>query len=173
MSADGAAAKRAEDSASIAESVAHGARKEADSFERDIVSAKEKAANAELHLAGALTKAEKAERDLDAYKALRALTDEQAESLIKALKPFGPQTFEVTPYWQSKESMGIANELAAILVKGAGWKLDQPKSWTGLMGGVVGVEVFTHPDADGATKQAADTVVSELLKDGIEATRNF
>jgi hypothetical protein len=174
-SADDAAlaAKRAERSADTAQLLARGARQEADSFEKDIVSAKEQAADAESHLAEALKRAARAQAELDRLKAPRTLSDEQAEALARKLKPFGPQVFEVTPYWDSKESRTIAERIAAVLVEGAGWKIEQPKAWTGLLGGVVGIIVYVHPEADNSTKQAAETLVSELVNDGLDATQKW
>jgi hypothetical protein len=38
-----------------------------------------------------------------------------------------------------------------------------------LLGGVVGVLVWIHPEADEPTKKAAESLVAALLKEGIEA----
>jgi hypothetical protein len=177
-SADSAAdaSKRASDAAGEAESLAHSARQEADSFAKDIVSAKNQAALAESHLAEARRSAAEADakavaaaRDLANYEAPRTLTDQQAQNIAATLKPFGQQEFEVIPYWDSKESMGIAQRIADILVGLAGWKLEQPTGFTALMGGLIGVKVDIHPLADANSNGAAKALVTVLNQNGIEA----
>lgn len=137
-------------SATSALSLARDARKEADSFKKAIVSAKEAAARAESKLAD------------------RVLTDEQVQSIAKKLKIFGGQTYTVTAYWESKESLGIANRIHASLHL-AGWSYSPEGSKSMMLGGVIGVFVYRHPDADESTKQAADSLVSALNVEGIEA----
>lgn len=177
-SADNAAnaSKRASDAAQEAESLAHGARQEADLFEAEIVSAKKEAASAESHLTQAResaseadAKAASAARDLANYEAPRTLTDLQAQAIAAKLKPFGSQEFDVIPYWDSKESMGIAQRVADILIVLAGWKLEQPTGYTALMGGLVGVKVDIHPSADARTNSAARALVAALNEQGIDA----
>ena len=38
-----------------------------------------------------------------------------------------------------------------------------------MLGGVIGVQVWTHPDADPSTKLAASSLVDALNAEGIEA----
>lgn len=170
------AAARAKDSALRASDLARIAHQEADSFEKDIVSAKRQAVEAESHLVEALREAAAARREaaqaaaeLAKYRAPRWLTEPQAQEIIDKVRPFGPQLFEIIPYWDAKESLGIAQRIADILTRPVpGWKLEQPKSATMLLGGIVGVQVWMHPAADEDTRQAADALVSALNAAGIE-----
>jgi rubrerythrin len=149
--------------------LARGARQEADSFERDIVSAKQQAAEAESHLADALQRAanaEKKSREVQQALADRSLTDAQLKVIADKLKAFAGQEYDVTAYWDSKESVGIANRIHAALQM-AGWKFLPMKEWHGLFGGVVGVQVWVHPQADTLTKEAARSLTSALLAEGI------
>jgi len=110
---------RAESSASSAMTLARGARQEADSFEKDIVSAKERAAEAERHLAEALAEARRVQTALDAYKAPRTITDEQRLRIVSALKPF-PET----PYELAVDPLPEASAFVKIidtLLRSAGW----------------------------------------------------
>ena len=72
--------------------LARGARQEADSFEKDIVSAKGQAADAESHLAEALRRAADASAELYRLKAPRLLSD--TAGLAEALKPFSGTEFK-------------------------------------------------------------------------------
>jgi hypothetical protein len=76
----------AKKSASDSMALARGARQEADSFEKDIVSAKKQAADAESHLAGALQRAAAAQLALDRLRAPRTLTLAQRERIASKLK---------------------------------------------------------------------------------------
>jgi hypothetical protein len=145
-------ASTAQTAASNALALARGARQEADSFEKDIAAAKEAAAKAEAKLAD------------------RTLTDEQVRSIGGKLKVFGGQTYTVTAYWDSKESLGIANRIHSALLL-AEWSFSQEGSKSMMLGGVIGVLVWTHPDADETAKKAADLLVSVLNAEGIEASQ--
>jgi hypothetical protein len=143
------AANRAQTSASNALSLSRGARQEADSFEKDITLAKEAAAKAEAKLAD------------------RTLTDGQVRSIGQKLGAFGGQAYTVTAYWDSKESLGIANRIHAAL-QVAGWAYSPEGTKGMLLGGEVGVLVWIHPDADENTKKAANSLVDLLNAEGIE-----
>jgi hypothetical protein len=114
-------------------------------------------------------KASQAQLDLARFKAPRALTDEQAKVIAEKLKQFGPQAFEVTTYWDSVEPMAFSQRLADILVRSAGWKLEQPKAFHALLGGLVGVQVYVHPLADDQTRAAASALVAVLTEEGVFA----
>ncbi|MGC2109647.1 MAG: hypothetical protein WA655_09030 [Candidatus Korobacteraceae bacterium] len=151
--------------------MAGGARQEADSFEKDIISAKEQAAKAESHLADALQRAVAAETEANKLKnrfADRALTDEQAKSIGNAIGPYAGQEFDVTPYWDLREPLAIANRIADAMIFG-GWKYVPPAQTGILLGGVVGVEVYVHPAAPDKVQKAASALVSALNGQGIEA----
>lgn len=144
-------ANKARVAASNALVLARGARQEADSFEKDITSAKEAAAKAEAKLAD------------------RTLTDEQVISIGTKLKVFSGQAYTVTAYWDSKESLGIANRIHLALKNVAGWSYSDEGSKGIMLGGMVGVLVWTHPDAGENTKKAAASLIDALNAEGIEA----
>jgi hypothetical protein len=143
-------ANKAETAASNALMIAREARQEADSFEKEIASAKEAAARTEEKLAD------------------RTLTDEQVKLIASKLKQYAVQEYNVTAYWESKESLGLANRIHQALQL-ANWKIVDTDKWRGLMGGVIGVLVGYHPEADERTQQAAKALVTALSLEGIEA----
>jgi hypothetical protein len=152
-------------------SLAQGARTEADSFEKDIVSAKTQAAEAESHLADSLQRAAAAEArvsELNGKLADRVLTDGQVLAVAKQLMPFAGQEYEVTAYWDSPESLNIANRIYAAL-QTARWKYNPEGGKSILMGGEIGVMIWTHPNADESTKNAASGLIAALNAEGIEA----
>jgi hypothetical protein len=130
--------------------LARGARREADSFERDITSAKEAAAKAESKLAD------------------RTLTDEQIRSIATKLSVFSGQEYTVTAYWDSKESLGIANRIHSALQL-ARWSYSDQGTKSFMLGGEIGVLVWTHPDAEDSTQKAASSLIDALNAEGIEA----
>jgi hypothetical protein len=136
--------------ANDAKRVSSEARQEADSFEKDIVSAKTQAAEAESHLADALERANEAKREsanVSEKLADRTLTALQISLIAGRLFPYPGQEYEVVAYWESKESMGIANRINQALLL-AHWKYVQLEHGTALLGGVTGVLVNVHPAAD-------------------------
>jgi len=164
-------AKDARNAASNALTTARNARKEADSFENDIVSAKTQAAEAESHLADALQRAAAAEArvtELNRKLADRVLTDGQVLAIARQLIPFAGQEYEVTAYWDSPESLNIANRIHAAL-QAARWKYNTEGSKSIMWGGEVGVMIWTHPNADEPTKSAAEALIVALNAEGIEA----
>jgi hypothetical protein len=144
-------ANKAETAASSALGTARQARQEAHSFEKEIASAKEAAAKAEAKLAD------------------RTLSDEQVRSIAAKLSVFVGQAYTVTAYWDSKESLGIANRIHSGLLL-AKWTYSDEGSKGMMLGGEIGVLVWTHPDARENTKKAALSLVDALNAAGIEAT---
>jgi hypothetical protein len=136
---------------SSALTLARGARQEADSFEQDIKSAQKAATEATAKLAD------------------RTLTDGQVISIARELAVFRGQEYTVTAYWESKESLGIANRIAAGLQL-ARWSYSKEGEKGMMLGGVIGVLVFVHPSADDPTQRAASSLVSALNAEGIEAS---
>jgi hypothetical protein len=122
-SAEGAAmaASLATDSAGEAMTLAHDARKEADSFERDIVSAKEQAAKAESHLAEALRQVASAEAEISALRKKgepRRLTEAQKVELVKLLSAAPPFTVGFLPLRNSsKETSDFADDLIDVFTR--------------------------------------------------------
>lgn len=158
-------ALKAQTEASDALSLARGARQEADSFEHDIVSAKQQATEAESHLADALERATAAEKEAGAANeklADRTLSDAQQQQIAQKLVMFAGQEYKVTAYWDSVESLGIANRIHQSLQM-ARWKyLPPPEGGAMLLGGIVGVQVWHHPEADDSTKKAAQALIDAL-----------
>lgn len=111
-------------------------------------------------------KAEKALLDVQRTLADRQLSDEQVERIVQALRPFSGQEYGVTPYWDSKESSNIAERINQTLQK-AGWRLLQPTGYHSLLGGLVGILVWRHPEADEQTKAAAVALVAALSNAGL------
>jgi hypothetical protein len=98
--------------------VAGGARKEADSFEADIVSAKTQAASAESHLADALQRAAHAEAELERIRTPRSLSN--TSDLIEALKAFKGTEYTVIGCFQDQESIDLLIQIDKALAA-AGW----------------------------------------------------
>jgi hypothetical protein len=146
-----AEANKAQTASSNALTLARGARQEADSFEKDIAAAKGAASKAEAKLAD------------------RTLTDEQVRSIAGKLRVFSGQAYTVTAYWDSKESLGIANRIHSALLL-AKWSYSDEGSKSMMLGGEIGVLVWTHPEAGENTKKAAASLIDALNAEGIEAT---
>jgi hypothetical protein len=130
--------------------IASGARKEADSFERDIVSAKEKsadanrkAADAESHLAEALRQAVASQAEINRLKSPRYLLIN--DKLVSALKPYKgtPYTLNV---FQDEEAIQFLKQIAAAL-DAAGWVRRQPKQLR------INIATFTIPIGVGPSEQ--------------------
>jgi hypothetical protein len=140
--------------------LARGARQEADSFEQDIKSARQLAASAAQGTAA-----------ISSELADRTLTDDQVASIASKLSKFAGQRYTVVAYWQSPESLGIANRVHQALggKGGAGWLYFNEGSKDVMMGGVVGIFVSMHPDADETTKQAAAALIDALHTEGLKA----
>lgn len=82
------------------------------------------------------------------------------------LRVFAGQEFDITPYWDTKESMAIANRIGEVLTH-AGWKYAPPKQSGFMLGGITGVLVYVHPSAPANVKNAAGALVSALSQQGI------
>jgi DNA polymerase III delta prime subunit len=148
----------------------------AEGFRLQIAQANERALRAEAtakgfesQIAEANARAAEAKLDLVKFKAPRGLSDDQAKFIAGKLKPFGPQLFDVTAYWEKKESLDIAQRIAEILTALAGWTLEQPKSQSMIVGEVTGVVVSFNPKAGDKAKEAANTLARLLTEQGIEA----
>jgi len=107
--------------------IAREARKEADSFENDIVLAKKQATDAEAHLKESLRQAAEANKEataarleLDRLRTPRTLSSEQQRKIAEALKPFSGTEFilEVNPV---PEAINLAGLIANSLIA-SGWK---------------------------------------------------
>jgi len=111
--------------------------------------------------ATALKEASQAQLALEKLKTPRSLTDDQLSSVIEALEPFAGQEFAITTYWDMKEPLAFANRLYEPLTR-ARWKYIKPDRATFLLGGIEGVQIWIHPDADPLTKQAREALLAAL-----------
>ena len=164
-------ADKANISASRSLAVARDARQEADTFENDIKTARKEARDALANLADAKRLAEYAQKETTRITdtlADRALSPVQISDIATRLRPFAGQEFGMVAYWDSKESMGITNQIYQSLLSG-GWQYLKPASGEMLLGGIVGVFINVHPNADRSTAAAAQVLVDALLANGIAA----
>jgi hypothetical protein len=99
----------------------------------------------------------------------RDLSDAQVAKIVSTLKQFSGQSWTVTAYWDSKEPLALANKIFASLTA-AGWQYDDEGTKGVMLGGVEGVQVFIHPQANPRTKSAADALVGALRAEGISTT---
>jgi hypothetical protein len=111
------------------------ARKNAEAFRLHIAQANERAANAERETAR-----------LTLRFADRTLSGAQVTAMASSLEPFAGQEWEVTPYWDLKESLALANRMLTMLNL-AGWKYAPSKRSGFMLGGIEGVQVYVHPSA--------------------------
>ncbi|MGI0079878.1 MAG: hypothetical protein ACRECH_09650 [Nitrososphaerales archaeon] len=117
------AAKKAKESAKEANSLAHGARKEADSFERDIISAKEQAAKAESNLAEALRQAAKAQSELNLLRTPRRLRN--VSEFVALVRPFTGTEYTFEGVRHDDESAHLLTTIYSALQE-AKWKIVPP-----------------------------------------------
>jgi hypothetical protein len=101
--------------------------------------------------------------------AARSLTDEQKMSIASRLKQFPPQTIQIIPYWQNKESLDIANAIAETLQKD-GWTIHNPERYTALIGVIAGVYISVDKRASEAAKGAAKELARALNDNDVLTT---
>jgi hypothetical protein len=119
------------------------------------------------------TIAEQNEQIISLQKRLsaRTLSDRQVESIGARLKSFSPQTFQIIPYWQNRESREIADRIATALGR-VGWMLENPIRYTALTGVITGVFVHIDPRASEKARNAAKELTSVLNDNGIDAVED-
>jgi hypothetical protein len=100
--------------------------------------------------------------------AARTLSDEQVEAIGARLKNFSPQTLQIIPYWQNRESKEIADRIATALGR-VGWTLQNPKRYTTLVAVITGVFIHVDPRASEKARNAAKELTSALNDNDIEA----
>ena len=110
-------AKGAQTAAAGALTIARGAREEANTFEKDIVSAKEQAARAESHLAEALKQAADATAELQRLRAPRSLVT--SSQLATQLRAFSGTEYRLRVF-QDDESIQFTKVIDEALHE-AGW----------------------------------------------------
>lgn len=138
--------EKAKTTASSAVVLAGTAKKEADSFERDIKLARKQAAEAESHLSEAVSMAiaEEAElRKLEAQVAPRTLNADQMRSVRDHLQIFrGHPAVRVTSYALDGEGAAVATEIISIISSATGvMPLDERASFSVTGGFESGVQI--------------------------------
>ncbi len=106
---------------------------------------------------------------LEERLAARKLSDAQVAAIAARLKPYSGQTFQIIPYWKNPESFAIANRLADTLKK-ADWKIDQPTSYTALVGVVTGIDIEIDAGETSEVREAAKALEDSLNANGLAAT---
>jgi hypothetical protein len=127
-------AKKATDSARQSESLARGARLEADTFERRLASAEHKADEAESHLAEAVRRAREATAALDRIRLPRLLT--HIPELAATLTPFKGMEYTFAGVFADDESMQLLKQIDGLLQL-AEWKRQKKTAAT------LGIPAFT------------------------------
>jgi len=114
-----ASSGKAENSASNASTLARGARQEADSFEKDIVSAKTQASAAEAHLSEALKRADEATAEVTRIKSPRTLAN--TSEMVTALGAFKGTEYVFVSVFHDPEAVNLVKAIDDVLQK-SGWK---------------------------------------------------
>jgi hypothetical protein len=130
--------------ASNALGVARDARREAQSFEADIVSAKKQAAEAESHLANALERAAKAEAEIAKIRLPRRLDLGQQQRIGEVLLPFSGQKYSFFVF-NDPESMQFLTDINEAL-KNAKWQRVDAPSGSGFGFNVAGGQASSIND---------------------------
>jgi hypothetical protein len=146
-------------------------------YESIVISAKDaelaqlsaKAMESEKQISIAKAEAAKAMLELEKFRAPRSIADDQASKLIEKIKPFSGQKFLIVTYWDSKEPLALSDRINSIL-QSANWTYVRPEGWTGLMGGLEGVQVWVNPHADDQVIKSANALVDCLNEIGILST---
>ena len=161
-------AQEATSSASNALTLSKGARREADSFAEEIVSAMTQAAKAESDLADALQRAADAQAELNRLKIPRSLV--HSDELIAALIRFHGTEYTLNVF-ADDESIKFTQSIAKTLDE-AGWIRKQPTN-TGI--GVPTLGIHLSQGAVEAVPTCVDTGISILAhsKESIEAIQRF
>jgi hypothetical protein len=166
-------ADRATVASANAMTLARGARKEADSFEQDIVSAKQLAADAESHLADALQRAAAASLELAQLKTLRSLSAKQQERITSKLNPFTPVPFDL---WVNTDSDSTAlMGMIDVMLRSARWEFkpaDMPVMFAEKAGIIAepGVSVHVPREHWGEWGISGKTLADALAAEGIPTT---
>jgi hypothetical protein len=126
----------------------------------------ERAAQANERAAQAEQKAAEAKLELEKFKAPRFLSPQEQQLIVSKISKFAGQEYLVTTFWDLKEPLGFSNQLHQTLIA-AGWKyIEHGPGGSLLLGGLSGVHVWVHPDADPQVKDAANALVSALEEIG-------
>ena len=134
-------------SASSAFTLAKGARKEADSFEIDIASAKTEAEGLKKRIAD------------------REVTPEQREKMLQVLKGLKPERIAVQSLLsEGREALQYEGEIGDVF-KSAGWDVVPPDGMGSISNPTVGVLIFSATDV--SAKQLDEVVAQVLIAGGV------
>jgi hypothetical protein len=100
----------------------------------------------------------------------RTLTDAQVATLVGKLINFPSQEFEMLPYWNSPESMGIYKRIGDALLS-AKWSYVPYTGYTSLPPGVVGIKVFIDTKASRSTREAGEELIKLLRGVGLQCDK--
>ncbi len=138
--------------------------------QKHLAESNERAAQANERAAQAKQKAAEASLALEKYKAPRVLSHEEQQSMISTISKFAGQEYTVTTFWDLKEPLDFSNQLHHTLTA-SGWKYIPPgEGGAFLLGGLSGIQVWVHPDADASVKDAGNALVSVLAAIGQNPT---
>jgi hypothetical protein len=96
----------------------------------------------------------------------RQLTNQQVAEIANKLKPFTGQEFSIVTYWEMREPLAFTNRVYGTLDL-AGWKYIKLETATFMLGGIEGVQVWRHPNAEERVQKAADALVAALNDTGV------
>jgi hypothetical protein len=119
--------------------------------------------------AEANARAADAQLALERYKAPRELTDAQQANIVNALRKFAGQEYGITTFWDLKEPLAFA-EILNRLLQMAGWKFVGDGKRGYILGGLTGVQVWMHPDADPPVKEAVNGLIAALKAEQLETS---
>jgi hypothetical protein len=119
--------------------------------------------------AEANARAAEAQLALERYKAPRELTGDQQARIITALRKFAGQEYGITTFWDLKEPLAFAESLNKLF-QIAGWKFFSDGKRGFILGGLSGVQISMHPDADTPVKEAVAALTGILKAEELEPT---
>lgn len=152
--------------------LARGARKEADTFEKDIKSAKTQAADALANLAEAKRLADEARQGTARNTeklADRTLSPAQQTDIATRLRPFGPQQVDVIIIGDLPEITNITVSII-LAMQQAGWTV-KPAVKAIAGPAVAGVRVGTKIGSSKDIEDSVDALILALRAAGIFSTR--
>lgn len=117
-------------------------------------------------------RATEAQLALERYKAPREISDSDLGRLVAKLREFKGREYQITTFWDLKEPLALAGKLHQVLTLSE-WDFIKPESGSFLLGGMSGIQVWSHPTASQKTKDAADALVAALNQIGLDGVRKF
>jgi hypothetical protein len=161
-------AKDARNAASNALTITGNTRKEADSFENDIVSAKTQAAEAESHLADAMNRASAAEEKflhLQAQMADREVTTRQRRQMFKLLVTHPPSHIVAQSLLSAgPEALEYAGQICSVF-RDAHWTCDPPSGMGSFSAPISGVFLVAGKNSEDLTDFVARVLIAgEIAK---------